>query len=320
MIIKNSNLRKNLFDDRYKILAIVVAIILVLCLIRVLNGMAKNMLQQSNTKTNTTSNVISNYKPQETTVLGENVSSQKQEENTKIINEFIKFCNSKEIEKAYNLLTDECKEELFNSNIENFKNNYVEKIFDTYKTYNMQSLINARNVTYKIRIMQDALVTGTTGEVIEDYYTIVNKNGIYKINIDSYIGGNELKNSTSTKNNITITVISKNTYKDYETYKLKVENNTNNTILLDTKEKQKSAYATGNNGATYTIFMHEIDNMHLTIKPKMYSIVDVKVNKIYSPNIRIDKLSFTDVVLNLEEYNQTENKSEYKKETINVEL
>lgn len=318
MIIKNSNLRRNLFENRYKILAIIVAIILVLCLIKTFNEMAKNVLQQS--KTNVNYSETSNYRPQETTILGENVSSEKQEKNTKVVDQFVEYCNSKDIEKAYELLTDECKEELFSSNIENFKNNYVEKIFDTYKTYNMQSLINATNTTYKVKIMQDVLATGETGKVVEDYYTIVNENGTYKININSYIEKSKTNNNSSEKNNITITVLSKDIYKDYEKYKIKVENNTNNTILLDTKTKQKSAYATANNGATYTIFMYEVDDMYLTIKPKIYSIFDIKVNKIYSPNIKVDTLSFTDIVLNLEEYNQTENKAEYKKETINVEL
>ena len=51
MIIKNSNLRRNIFENRYKILAIIVAIILVLCLIRVLNEFAKGLNEKQNVNT-----------------------------------------------------------------------------------------------------------------------------------------------------------------------------------------------------------------------------------------------------------------------------
>lgn len=317
MIIKNSNLRRDIFENRYKILAIIVAIILILCIIQALNEMAK---QSMNTpKTDTTTNG-SSYKPQETVIIGENVSEKKQEQNTKIMDEFINYCNEKEIEKAYNLLTDECKEELFSNNIENFKKNYIEKIFTTYKTYNMQSWINASNPTYKVRILQDALSTGKTGQVVEDYYTIVKKDGAYKLNLNSYIGRTKI-NKQAIKDNITITVVNKDTFMDYEIYSIKVENNTDNTILLDTKTKQKSAYITGSNKVTYSAFMHEIDEAFLEIKPRLYTKINVKFNKIYSPNIRANSVTFTDIVLNLEEYNKTENKADYKnKIQIEVDL
>lgn len=318
MIIKNSNLRRSIFENRYKILAIIVAIILVLCLIKALNEFAKG---SNNTKNENVTNTNSNYKPQETAVLGDNVSSAKQEEITNIMDEFISYCNSKEIEKAYNLLTDECKEEIFSSSIENFKTNYVEKIFTTYKTYNMQSWINGTNPTYKVRILDDLLSSGSTGEVVEDYITIVKQNNEYKISLNSYIGKTNINNKQAEKDNIKITLLSKEINMNYEIYNIKVENNTENTILLDTKTKQKSVYATGSNGATYTAFMYEIDDTFLTIEPQLYKNISIKINKIYSPNISVEKLTFTDIVTNLEEYNKLQNKAEYQnKITIDVEI
>lgn len=317
MIIKNSNLRRSITENRYKILAIIVAIILILCLIRTLNEFAKNSNKGKNN--NIIESQTNTYKPQETKVLGENVSSTKQEQSTKIMDEFIKYCNSKEIEKAYNLLTDECKEEQFSNSIENFKTNYVEKIFTNTKTYNMQSWINGENPTYKVRITNDVLSTGDTGEVVEDYVTIVRKNNSYKINLNSYIGKENIGKQTS-QDGIVITFLNKETNMDYEIYNIKVENNTENTILLDTKEKAKSVYATGSNGATYTAFMYEIEDEHLTIKPRIHKTISIKINKIYSPNIEVDKLTFTDIVTNLEEYNNTQNKKEYPKKTIEVNV
>ncbi len=316
MIIKNSNLRRSITENRYKILAIIVAIILILCLIKTLNEFAGASKKNKNNVIATQTN---SYNPQETAVLGEDVSSTKQEQSTKVMDEFIQYCNSKEIEKAYNLLTDECKKEQFSNSIENFKTTYVEKIFTNFKTYNMQSWINGENPTYKVRITNDVLSTGDTGETVEDYVTIVKKNNSYKINLNSYIGKENINKQTS-QDGIVITFLNKETNMDYEIYNIKVENNTENTILLDTKEKAKSVYATGSNGATYTAFMYEIEDEHLTIKPRIHKTLSIKVNKIYSPNIEVDKITFTDIVTNLDKYNKTQNKKEYPKKTIEVNV
>lgn len=317
MIIKNSNLRKDMFQNRYKILAIIVAIILVLCLIQVLNAFAKASSKNKNVNTN--SSTTSSYKPQETTLLGEDVQSDIQEEITKVMDEFIKYCNSKEIKKAYNLLTDECKEEKFSNDIENFKKDYVEKIFTTAKTYNMQSWINGRNPTYKVKILNDVLSTGDTGEVVEDYVTIIKENNDYKISLNSYIGSQSI-NTKNIQDDIVVTCLSKETNMDYEIYKIKVENKTKNTILLDTKTKQKSAYATGSNGATYTAFMYEIEDSLLTVDSGVSRTISLKINKIYSPNIGVEKLTFTDIIMNLEEYNNREDKSDYPRQKIEVNV
>lgn len=317
MIIKNSNLRRNFFENRYKILAIIVAIILVLCLIRALNEIVKNMNKNTAINSNTTQ---SSYQPQETLILGDNISTKVQEKSNKIMDEFIQLCNEKQIEKAYNLLTDECKEEIFGSNIEYFKNHYIEKIFTNYKTYNMQSWINGRNPTYKVRILDDVLSTGKTGDVVEEYYTIVKQNDGYKLNINSYIGRTGI-NKQITENDITIHVLSKDTYMDYEIYNIQVRNNSNNTILLDAKTNQKTVYLTANNEATYRAFMYEIDDVFLKIRPRLYSNLSIKFNKIYSPNVGIYSMTFTDIVLNLDEYENLANKEEYtNKVTMQIDL
>lgn len=318
MIIKNSNLRRSISKNRYKILAIIVAIILVLCLIQILNEFAK--VENKKQNENTISIQTNIYKPQETAVLGSNVKEEKQEQNTKVMDEFITYCNSKEIEKAYNLLTDECKKEKFSNNIENFKKDYVEKIFTTNKTYNMQAWINGENPTYKVRILNDVIATGSTGEVVEDYVTIVRENNDYKINLNSYIDSKTNINKQTKQGDIVAIFLGKETNMNYEIYNIKIENNTENTILLDTKTKQKSVYATGSNGATYTAFMYEIEDTFLTIKPRIHKTISIKINKIYSPNIQVNKLTFTDVVMNQDEYNNTQNKKDYKRATIEINV
>ena len=323
MIINNSNLRRNLFSNRYKILGVIVAIILILCLIQALNQMLKQQAQKEreNKEEVSTTQSQSTYKPQETIIQGQDVPKEKQETNENVMDNFIKYCNSKEIEKAYNLLTEECQELLFNSDIENFKQSYVDKIFTTKKVYNMQSWIQSSiGYTYKVRITDDMLATGNTGEAIEAYYTIVNKDGQSKLNLNSYIGKLNI-NEEVTLDNITIKVISKNCYMDYEIYEVKVENKTDKAIILDTKQKTKSVYITGENSGTYTGFMHEIDDLLLEIKPFLYRTYNIKFNKIFNGKTRMDNMVFSDIIPDAEKYKNTVNKEEYKeRKTIKVEL
>ena len=57
--------------------------------------------------------------------INEAVTEEQVKENKElIIDQFIKYCNSKDINNAYNLLSDDCKNEVF-KNIETFNNNYI---------------------------------------------------------------------------------------------------------------------------------------------------------------------------------------------------
>lgn len=312
MIIKNSNLRTVLSENRYKILGVIIAIILVLLVIRFFNEMAKQSNKEAVENNQNTNIQSSTYKPEQTVIQGENVSNVQQEKNNNIMDDFIKYCNQKEVEKAYNLLTDECKETIFNSKIQNFEQDYINKIFNTQKTYSMQSWIQASgSYTYKVKIMEDMLSTGKTGDYIEDYYTIVNKNGEYKLNINSYVGRRNI-NKSAEKDNISITVNTKDIYMDYETYNIKVQNNSDKSIILDNQKNEKSVYITGNNGVTYRAFMYELNNVYLNIKPRIYRNINIRFNKIYNVNIKSETMNFTNIIKDAENYNKLQNKSDYK--------
>ena len=318
-MIINSNLRRNIFTNRYKILVVIIAIILFLCIVQFLNSVSKEQIEEENKNALNITNTTSSYTPEKTLILGDDVPKETQKTNTNIIDTFIKYCNEKEIEKAYNLLTEECKEQIFNSSIENFKKDYIEKIFNEKKIYSMQSWITLGNMyTYQVYISHDMLATGKVGEKLENYYTIVKRNGEYKLNINRYIGRINI-NKKSTVKDVTITVLSKDMYKDYEIYNLNIQNNTNNTILLDSKEHEKSAYVSGENGATYGSFMYEMDDNLLKLRPHLGRNISIRFNKIYAPNININKITFSDIIENVEEYNNTQNKNEYK-ERIKIDV
>lgn len=328
MIIKNSNLRRELFSNRYLILAIMAAIIFLLLLINALNNMTK---ENDNNLITPEQSIVSNttakqeiYTPEKTTISGSNVEAKKQEENKTIIDNFINYCNQKQIEQAYNLLTDDCKEEVFFSNIGNFSNNYVNKIFNSKKTYSMQSWVNRDTyTTYKVKIVDDMISSGkitSKDNEIEDYYTVVQTGGEYKLNINNYIAKKEI-NKEKEFQQIKISVISKDTYKDYESYDVKIENLTQNTILLDSQESTDSMYILASNDSKYKAYSYEIDKSRLIIEQGRSRTITIKFNKRYSNEAITRRIVFSDIIKNYDEYKQTQNKKEYSNRwAISIEI
>lgn len=328
MIIKNSNLRRELFSNRYLILAIMAAIIFLLLLINALNNMTK---ENDNNLITPEQSIVSNttakqeiYTPEKTTISGSNVEAKKQEENKTIIDNFINYCNQKQIEQAYNLLTDDCKEEVFFSNIGNFSNNYVNKIFNSKKTYSMQSWVNRDTyTTYKVKIVDDMISSGkitSKDNEIEDYYTVVQTGGEYKLNINNYIAKKEI-NKEKEFQQIKISVISKDTYKDYESYDVKIENLTQNTILLDSQESTDSMYILASNDSKYKAYSYEIDKSRLIIEQGRSRTITIKFNKRYSNEAITRNIVFSDIIKNYDEYKNMQNKKEYTNRwTISIDV
>lgn len=315
MIIKNSNIRRIIFENRYVIFIIIFGIILVLSLINTLN---ENVKKESKSKLNQIQNTTSiqkNESSTQTAIPEQNISSNTniQEDNTKIIEDFISYCNNKDIEKAYSLLTQECKEEVFFSDIQYFEKNYVNKIFTSKKMYSIQIWNDSYIDTYRIKIYDDALATGQASSLenaIEDYYTVINNNEQYKLNIDGYIGRRQIGKEKE-ENSIKITVISKDIFKDYEIYNFNCENMTSNTILLDSKETVNSVYLVGSNDNNYGAYTYEIETTMLMIPARVSKNVSIRFNKIYSNQVPMRKIVFQDIITNYDVYSTMENKKAY---------
>lgn len=324
MIIKNSNIRRNIFENRYVIFMIIFAIILALYLIRVLNTKAS---QRNMAKNNETKNVVIGEQKKDISnkpvISGTEVEQKVQENNIQLIETFIGYCNNNEIEKAYALLTDECKKEVFSSNIQYFKVNYVDKIFTSKKMGNIQAWMNIYGSTYKVTFSNDVMSTGkiTSSEnAIEDYYTIIQQNNSYKLNINNYIG-RAILNKETISNGIKITVLCKNIFKEYESYDIRVENMNSNTILLDSQEKVDTVFLVGSNENQYKAFLYEVDKNDWLIQTNKEKNLTIRFNKIYSNQSVVRQIVFSDVIMDYSEYEKMPNKQQYtKRQTIIVEI
>lgn len=297
------NLIRSYNKNRHAIWIAIVVIILIFGVMKTLNNLSKNNAKSSSTNSTTTYNK-ENY----SIISGTNMPNEVTSQSTNIIDSFIKYCNEKDINSAYNLLSNDCKETLYPTE-EEFKNNYVNKIFSSYRMYDKRAWVNTNSsYTYSIKITEDLLSTGGNKEDtnIQDYYTLVKENGEYKLNINSYIGKEEI-NKTKAENGIEFYVIEKKTYIDYEIYTIKVKNNTQNEVILDSKEDTKTVYLTDTNNYNYVAFLNELSLDDITIKSGMTQTIKIKFNKSYNPKNVEKSIVFTNIILNYQEYLNNKN-------------
>lgn len=322
MIIKNSNIRSFLASNKYTLLGIIIAIILLLCVRQLIINFYKEDQKQKQKETgNTVSNINTQYRPQETVISGEDITKEDQKSNEQIIEEFISYCNNMDIQQAYNMLTDECKQEVFYNNIQNFQENYINKIFNTKKIYSMQSWVSNYWDTYRMLFSEDALATGqVTQNKIEDYYTIINNNGEYKLNINGYIGRQQI-NKEGQADGVTIQLLTKDIYKDYEIYNIRVENNTGNTIMLDSKRNTNTVYLLSSSEQKFIAYMYELEDTRLIINNGLKTTMSIRFNKIYSNRTKMSRMVFEDIIKDYDTYKTVQNKEEYSnKARISIEL
>ena len=130
-----------------------------------------------------------------------------------VIDKFVSFCNSGNIQEAYNLLSNECKEQMY-SEIKSFQEAYFNPIFGNGKRN--ASIENWNENIYKVDFHEDALSTGryNVENTLQDYITIVNdKDGNKKLNINGYIGRTTY-DKTKNSNDLGIKLRRKDKYTD----------------------------------------------------------------------------------------------------------
>ena len=315
-------------QNRKIIIRTILIIAFIICIIQLLNYLAKsnNKGKTSNITNNTmkNENIVQNEVKEKlisntSAISGKKISETKLIDDGTVIQNFMDYCNRKNIEKAYNLLSDECKEQMYSTEEEFYQKYYI-NIFDNKElTYSIE---NWTDNTYKVELLDDILSTGriTSDSKNLDYITIVEQDGESRLNINSFIG-KEIINKESESDDIKTTLIEKNVYMDYEVYKLKIQNNTNNKICLDTKEFTDKIYIENNKGAKFYSAINEIEDDMLIINEKCTNEIDIKFNSSYSLNKKISNMIFENVVLYYTEYLKNDNKDEYNDYyTLKIEL
>ena len=286
--------------NRKMIILVLGGIVFLILIIQLMNSIAKINLE-SEKKQNDNNTIIKDL-PTTSKITGETVDTETTIQNKNIIDEFVNYCNLNDIDKAYEMLTDDCKNILFNSK-EEFKKYYYDVIFNEKKIINIKNYLNnANNYTYEVEFYNDALETGKAtkiDDIFTDYITINGETG--KININNFIDVKEMDESNEYAN-IKITVKQKEIYKDYEKFVVVIENKSQKKILLDTGKQSKGMYCIADNNVEYAAFTNEIVSSLLELPANMKRTYKIKYSKIYSPNVTTKMLVFKDIVADYEEY------------------
>lgn len=295
-------------QNRRKIIIIALVIVFFFILLQVLNQMAKSNIEKNNAKQE---NKEKENLPTKSIITGEVVKEETTKTNVEVINTFADNCNNKDIDSAYSLLTEECKEILFPTK-DSFINNYYNVIFSENRTIKIENYKNSsKNNTYKVTFYGDALSTGNISgtDKYQDYITIDKETK--KLNINSLITSNEM-NSEKEVNGIKIQVLRQDIYIDYEKYEIKVENNTDKTVMIDTLTSSKKIYVVDNDNIKYTAFTSEIANNLLELPKYVTKTYSIKFNKKYNPSSKIKKVVFSDIVEDYEKYKQEKTEDRLK--------
>lgn len=307
------------YQNKQKIWKVILIIALILIMIQILNNIAVNDNSTNNIVNTENTGNNSNKKEESNTVIssnnslvnGQQISSTKLKEAQEIINSFIEACNNGNVQEAYNILTEECKEELYPT-LEIFKENYWRGLFKSKK---MCFIENWTESTYKVSIEEDVLSTGNVNQSkYMEYMTIIEDGDLYKLNINNYIGRTKI-NKKAKINDVEISVITKDTYLDYEIYNLQIINNSEKDILLDSLEDVDTIYLRDAKNIKYSAYMHKLLKSDMLISPGLTRNIEITFSNGYITNRKYDSIVFSELVF---DYQADREKQEIKQISIDI--
>lgn len=274
-------------QNRKKILIAIIFIVFFIIIIQVLDKRAERKINERNIYSNSKSESKSN----KSVISDSEISESAYKFQKSIVSDFVEYCNKGEIEKAYELISTDCKEELYPT-VGDFKKYYYDNIFTCKRTFSMQ---NWNGLIYIVRYTEDVLSTGRINDesTIQDYVTIVFENEKAKLNINSYLGRTEI-NKENSQQDVKIKVLEKRSYMNYEIYDFEVENNTGYTIILDTLSNN-TMYLTDQNRVNHYSINNEISKESLVIKNKYKSKISIKFDNPYIVDRKIKTVTFNNI-------------------------
>lgn len=303
-------------QNRRKVWGIAIIVIFIIAIVQLLNSAYRNtnsMIKESNEDNVTESNIVDYDKARNSIVSGGKIYKETSDEIQKTLENFLVYCCNQQIEEAYSLLTDDCKEILYPS-IKDFNDNYCKDIYEKRRTYTFQSWSSVDHTyIYLVKIFEDMLSTGrdTTKNYLQDYITVIYENGQYLLNINKFI---KVKNIDKEKEvqDVKVRVISSQMYIDYEYYEIEITNNREKEIILDPLKEDNSTYVQDQNRVKIRALLYENKEEEFKIAPGETKKIKIKFNNSFIASNKISKVVFSSIILDQEKYLQDEDKEDIK--------
>lgn len=169
---------------------------------------------------------------------GSNVPTQVSSKVEDLIEEYVGYCNEGNYQKAFSMLSEDCREYGFNNDIVLFMEHVLTKM-PTPKKYAIQDYSNTtignnRVYIYQVKYTDDFLSTGLTGEeylYTEEKFLFKNgKDGI-EMSVGDYMYYTKIQ-GISENEYLKIDVIDKVVNYSIETYRVKITNKSNYTVVV----------------------------------------------------------------------------------------
>ena len=269
--------------------------------------------QEASNKENP-SEVVDYNEAAQSITTGGSVDQDIKDEVQGVLEQFIQYVTSKQVEQAYNLLTEDCKEILYPT-LEGFEQKYCQDLYD--KIYDFQSWSSTDNTyVYQVRFYDNMLSAGLdfTNHYLEDYITVLKKGDVYKVNIHNFIRANNIR-KTAEANKVQFKVNNVETYLDYEIYEIEVTNDSSKEIILDTREKDNSVYVKNNDGLKIQALLYENTDEDLRVQAGESKKIRIKFNNTFNGEKRIISLGFSDIILD-----QTLHQEDAEKGKMEIEI
>ena len=311
------------YNENREVFFIIIAIIVFfLLIIQVLNSIVSRQEEEkrnSMTQQNITVNNTINSEPNTSVITGEEITRSEATIAANAIKQFVNYCNNRQIENAYNMLTEECKTLIYPS-LESFTENYYNRIFYINRMYSLENWYDDADLyTYYIKYTEDVLASGNLNSEDNkgDYITVVIDEEGYKLNISSYVGRRIIDQQESARGvNIKINWI--DMYMDYAIANISAQNNTGGTICIDAKDGSYTTYMYDENNVKYNSLLHENAEEQLMVRKNLTNTINIKFNKMYNTNREIMGIIFSNIITNYDEYRA--GTSDKKTITINFEF
>ena len=295
---------------RKTIWTIIGVAVLIFVMINVINSSLKQKEQTRNTVSINTIKMNSISMDSDTSPITGDQITNDQKNTVTVIDNFATYCNNGDIESAYNLLSSDCKEQMYQTK-EDFKTIYYDPVFGGIKRE--ITVENWVGNIYKVKFAENALATGKFDQsnITQDYITIVKENGQTKLNINSYIGKQQI-NRTQEADNVKIKVVEANTYFDYQSFTFEITNNRDTPILINDPNIDSTMYIEDKNETHYQAYTHELAETDTKIPAGRTQTVTIKYYSRYSSNKVIKYTAFDRIVLNYSAYSHYTNIGAYK--------
>ena len=304
----------NIFrDNRKKVIAISLAIVIVIYSINLYNNYAKNKAMKdsfnnSSSSNNTTTAIVESSPNNQKSNEIENKSITVTSKN-ELINKFINLCNKNQTEEAYELLSDECKEFVFNNNIQEFSEKYAKTILSgtsNFRTIEIDN--NAHYSVYKVNFSEDPIQTGyiENEDNKVDYITVVKNNNGYKLNVLGFIKKEDI-NIYKKQPYFNVNVLYKLVYANYEIYAINIKNTIKSDIILDDMSSGTNTYLVDSEGNKSNIANDEYTFDYAKIQYGKENNINLKFNKKYvSTNGEIKYMFFSNIIVINRSYYDTD--------------